>query len=139
MRPSSSNTWDRQREPCGHRFVRGLRTRPQLRQGYGLAKDAGYERPFACFDDIEHKAIRSAAAELNLIPRVVAGVLPTDRFTRFVAMPVTSRSSATRNRNEGIYRRTSRCEGGETVKCQAHIQIADVDPGLKKPCDLPQT
>lgn len=103
-----------------------------------LAKNSGYGGPMVCFDAGEHHAILSAAQELELVPRVVAvdfteGLVhsvccdageikvicydesDTDEYSAVIDLPVG--------------------ENGKIVRCWAHIQTADVDPGLKKARD----
>ena len=100
-----------------------------------LAEEAGYEWPFVCFDAAEQGAILSAARELGLVPQVVA-VDMTNRQIQSIRCDVgqvkvicydTSElggySSATAVRPVG--------ENGQLVRCWAHAQLAQVDPGLK--------
>ncbi|MPM78716.1 hypothetical protein SDC9_125727 [bioreactor metagenome] len=100
-----------------------------------LAEEAGYEWPFVCFDAAEQGAILSAARELGLVPQVVV-VDMTNRQIQSVRCDVgqvkvicydTSElggySSATAVRPVG--------ENGQLVRCWAHTQLAQVDPGLK--------
>ena len=100
-----------------------------------LAEEAGYERPFICFDADEHGAVLSAARELDLVPQVVV-VDMTGRQIQSVrcdagqvkvicydTSDLGGYSSAMAVRPVG--------ENGRLVRCWAHTQLAQVDPGLK--------
>lgn len=104
-----------------------------------LAKAAGYEKPFVCFDHSEQSAILSAARALDLVPQVVV-IDMTDGLVHSVCCDAGSikvicydqsdtdeASDAVSNHPVG--------ENGELVRCWAHVQIADVDAGLKKARD----
>lgn len=104
-----------------------------------LAEDAGYEKPFVCFDDAEHGAILRAAMELELVPRVVAVDL-TGSFVRSVRCDageikvICFETNGVENWPIGVVDMPVG-ENGSIVKCAVHVQIADVDPGLAKARD----
>lgn len=100
-----------------------------------LAEEARYEGPFVCFDAAEHGAVLSAARELGLVPQVVA-IDMTGRQIQtvrcdagqikvvcFDTSDLGGYSSAMAVRPVG--------ENGQLVRCWAHTQLAQVDPGLK--------
>ena len=106
---------------------------------YGKAKDlaeeARYEGPFVCFDAAEHGAVLSAARELGLVPQVIVLDM-TDRQIQSVrcdagqvkvicydTSDLGGYSSAMAVRPVG--------ENGQLVRCWAHTQLVQVDPGLK--------
>lgn len=101
-----------------------------------LAKAAGYEKPFVCFDHSEHSTILAAARVLDLVPQVVV-IDISDGLVHSVCCDAGSikvicydegdtdeASDAVDNHPVG--------ENGALVRCWAHIQTADVDVGLKK-------
>lgn len=102
-----------------------------------MAEEAGYERPFVCFDAAEHNAILSAVRNLDLVPRVVV-VDFTDGLVQSVRcdagdIKVICYGESDTSSDAVVDRPVG--EGGKAVKCWARIQIADVDPGLKKARD----
>ncbi len=101
-----------------------------------LAADAGYERPFVCFDDTEQNAILSAARSLNLVPRLVVvdmtdGAIHSVRCDAGDINVICYDESDTNPSSESVMERLIGFEG-ETLNCWAHVQKADIDPGLKK-------
>lgn len=103
------------------------------------AVDAGYEKPFVCFDDAEQDAILSATRTLDLVPQVVV-IDMTDGFVRSVCCDTGSikvicyDESNTDEDCEAIAEHPVG-ENGQLVRCWAHVQIADVDAGLTKARD----
>lgn len=101
-----------------------------------LAEDAGYEKPFVCFDAPEQSAIVSAAQSLDLIPQVVV-IDMTDGMVQSVCCDagrikvICYDDSNIDEATEGVTEQPVG-EGGQLVRCWAHIKIADVDPGLAK-------
>lgn len=101
-----------------------------------MAEEAGYERPFVCFDAAEHNAILSAARSLDLVPRVVVvdftdGLVHSVRCDAGDVKVIWYDESET----EGVFDAIVEIPVGndsETVRCRAHIQNADMDPTLKK-------
>lgn len=108
-------------------------------QAEALAQEAGYDGPFVCFDHTEHAAILSAAQELGLVPQVVV-VDMTDgqihsvccdagkiKVICYDTRDTDEQSAAVADRPVG--------ENGQLVRCWAHTQFAQVDPGLKRARD----
>jgi hypothetical protein len=101
-----------------------------------LAAEAGYKRPFVCFDATEQGAILSAAHTLDLVPQIVV-IDMTDGFVRSVCCDTGSikvicyDESNTDEDCEAIAEHPVG-ENGQLVRCWAHVQIADADPGLIK-------
>ncbi|URW83086.1 hypothetical protein NBV64_01620 [Alcaligenes sp. DN25] len=101
-----------------------------------LAEEAQYEGPFVCFDAAEYGPILSAARELGLVPQVVAVDMSYRQIQSvrcdagqikvvcFDASDLGGYSSAMEIRPIG--------ENGQFIRCWAHIQLAQVDPGLKQ-------
>jgi len=104
-----------------------------------LADNAGYERPFVCFDDSEHSAIITAARELELVPRVVAVDL-TESFVRSIRCDageikvICYDAAETEKWPIGVVDMPVG-ENGSSVRCFVHVQTADVDPSLAKARD----
>lgn len=104
-----------------------------------LAADADYERPFVCFDDAERDAIVSAARTLDLVPRIVAvdvsdGLVHSVRCDAGEIKVICYDESDTDESSESVVDIPVGADG-DLVKCWAHIQVADVDPGLAKARD----
>lgn len=101
-----------------------------------MAEEAGYERPFVCFDAAEHNAILSAVRNLDLVPRVVVmdftdGLVHSVRCDAGDVKVIWYDESET----EGVFDAIVEIPVGndsETVRCRAHIQNADIDPALRK-------
>ncbi len=98
------------------------------------AEEAGYEKPFVCFDDAEQDAILSAARTLDLVPQVVV-IDMTDGLVHSACCDAGSIKVICYD--EGDTDEASEAvaeypvgENGQLVRCWAHVQIADVDPGL---------
>ncbi len=100
-----------------------------------LAADAGYERPFVCFDDTEQNAIVSAARSLDLVPRLVVvdmtdGAVHSVRCDAGGVCVICYDESDTDPSSDSVMERPIGYEG-ETVDCWAQVQTADIDPHLK--------
>lgn len=100
-----------------------------------LAEEARYEGPFVCFDAAEQGAILSAARELGLVPQVVA-VDMTNRQIQSVRCDAGQVKVICYDTSElGGYSSAMAVrpvgEDGQLVRCWAHTQLAQVDPGLK--------
>lgn len=101
-----------------------------------LALEAGYEGPFICFDADEHNVILAAVRTLDLVPQVVVvdlteGLIHTVRCDTGEIKVICFDESDTDEYSEAVGEHPIG-EGGQTVRCWAHVQIADVDPGLAK-------
>ena len=101
-----------------------------------LAEEAGYERPFVCFDPAEQCAILAAARELDLVPQVVVidvsgGLVHSVRCDAGEIEVICYDESDTDEDSEAVDDYPVG-EDGELVWCWAQVQTADVDPGLKK-------
>lgn len=101
-----------------------------------LAEEAGYERPFVCFDDTEHIAILAAARMLDLIPQVVVidmtdGVVHSARCDVGQIKVICYDESNLDEAPDDVVTEQPVGDKGALVRCWAHIQNADVDPGLK--------
>jgi hypothetical protein len=117
-------------------------TDPEYRLGVhcnkaeALAAHAGYERPFVCFDATEQGAILSAACALDLVPQVVV-IDMTDGLVHSVCCDaggikvICYDEGDTDEASEAVGDHPVG-ENGQLVRCWAHIQMADVDPGLKQ-------
>jgi len=104
-----------------------------------LAEEAGYERPFVCFDDAEHSAILLAARALSLVPQVVvidmtAGSIHSVSCDAGEVKVICYDESDTDEASAAVYNLPVG-EGGRLVRCWAHVQTAEVDPGLKTALD----
>lgn len=104
-----------------------------------LAAEAGYERPFLCFDATEQGAILSAARALDLVPQVVV-IDMTNGLVHSVCCDagrikvICYDEGDTDEASEAVGDHPVG-ENGQLVRCWAHIQMADVDPGLKQARD----
>ncbi|EMQ8858225.1 hypothetical protein MML34_000462 [Pseudomonas aeruginosa] len=100
-----------------------------------LAEEAGYEWPFVCFDAAEQGAILSAARELGLVPQVVVVDMTDGQIhsIRCDAGEIKVICYDTRDTDEYSAAVADRPlgENGQLVRCWAHAQLAQVDPGLK--------
>lgn len=104
-----------------------------------LAESLGYEKPFVCFDATEQAAILSAAHMLGLVPQVVVidltkGLIHSVCCDAGKIKVICYDESDTDEASDAVADHPVG-ENGASVRCWAHIQIADVDPGLKKACD----
>jgi len=104
-----------------------------------LAAKSGYEQPFLCFDPAEHRAISVAACSLDLVPQVVV-IDMTDGLVHSVccdagSIKVICYDEADTDEASDAVADHPVGENGQLVRCWAHIQIADVDPGLTKARD----
>lgn len=100
-----------------------------------LAKDAGYERPFVCFEGTEQSAILLAAQKLNLVPRVVVvdmteGLVHSVRCDAGTVRVICYDEAENTSSSDSVVELP--VPGGEIVTTWAHIQTADIDPALKK-------
>ncbi|THF64844.1 hypothetical protein E6C76_12470 [Pseudothauera nasutitermitis] len=104
-----------------------------------LAEDAGYGRPFVCFDGTEQGAILAAARTLDLVPQVVV-IDMTEGLVHSVCCDageikvICYDESDTEEASDAVAEHPVG-ENGQSVRCWAHIQIADIDPGLVKARD----
>lgn len=101
----------------------------------GLAEDARYEGPFICFDAAEYGPILSAARELGLVPQVVVvdmtdGQIHSIRCDSGEIKVICYDTSDTEEYSAAVVNRPLG-ENGQFVRCWAHAQQAQVDPGLK--------
>ncbi|ARG86409.1 TPA: hypothetical protein ACHTJ0_000571 [Pseudomonas aeruginosa] len=100
-----------------------------------LAEEAGYEWPFVCFDAAEQGAILSAARELGLVRQVVVVDMTDGQIhsIRCDAGEIKVICYDTRDTDEYSAAVADRPlgENGQLVRCWAHAQLAQVDPGLK--------
>lgn len=101
-----------------------------------LAEEEGYEGPFVCFDAAEQRAILSAAQELDLVPQVVVidmtgGLVQSVCCDAGEIKVICYDESDTDETSEAVADHPVG-EDGQLVRCWAHVQTADVDPGLKK-------
>ncbi|EXL06485.1 hypothetical protein BG46_17180 [Brucella anthropi] len=108
-------------------------------KAWALAKEAGYERPFVCFEGADQKAILSAAGKLDLVPRVVAvdftdGQVHSVRCDAGEIKVICYDTSSTED-YPFVVLDLPVGENGSSVRCWAHVQPADVDPGLAKARD----
>ena len=104
-----------------------------------LAEAAGYERPFVCFDAAEQGVILSAARRLDLVPQVVVidmteGLIRSVRCDTGSIKVICYDESDTDEASAAVADHPVG-EGGQLVRCWAHIQTAEVDPGLEKARD----
>lgn len=106
---------------------------------YGKAKDlaeeARYEGPFICFDAAEYGPILSATRELSLVPQVVVvdmtdGQIHSIRCDNGEIKVICYDTSDTDEYSAAVANRPLG-ENGQLVRCWAHTQLAQVDPGLK--------
>ena len=100
-----------------------------------LAEEARYEGPFICFDAAEYGPILSAARELGLVPQVVVvdmtdGQIHSIRCDTGEIKVVCYDTSDTDEYSVAMADRPLG-ENGQLVRCWAHAQLAQVDPGLK--------
>lgn len=100
-----------------------------------LAEEARYEGPFVCFDAAEYGPILSAARELGLVPQVVVvdmtdGQIHSIRCDTGEIKVVCYDTSDTDEYSVAMADRPLG-ENGQLVRCWAHAQLAQVDPGLK--------
>lgn len=100
-----------------------------------LAEEARYEGPFVCFDAAEYGPILSAARELGLAPQVVVvdmtdGQIHSIRCDTGEIKVVCYDTSDTDEYSAAVADRPLG-ENGQLVRCWAHAQLAQVDPGLK--------
>lgn len=104
-----------------------------------LAADAGYERPYLCFDATEQGAILSAVRTLDLVPQVVV-IDMTEGLVHSVCCDageikvICYDESDTDEASDAVAEHPVG-ENGQSVRCWAHVQIADIDPGLVKARD----
>lgn len=101
-----------------------------------LAQEADYEEPFVCFDADEQGAILSAARHLDQVPQVVViditrGLVHSVCCDAGEIKVICYDESDTDEDSEAVAEHPVG-EGGKLVRCWAHVQTADVDPGLKK-------
>ncbi len=100
-----------------------------------LAEEARYEWPFVCFDAAEQGAILSAARKLGLVPQVVVVDMTDGQIhsIRCDAGEIKVICYDTRDTDEYSAAVADRPfgENGQLVRCWAHAQLAQVDPGLK--------
>ncbi|MCW5706935.1 hypothetical protein [Shinella sp.] len=104
-----------------------------------LAREAGYEKPFICFDDAERGAILTAARTLGLVPNVVAvdftnGQVHSIRCDAGEIKVICYDTSNTED-YPFVVLNLPVGENGTNVRCWAQVQPADVDPGLAKARD----
>lgn len=104
-----------------------------------LAEEAGYEKPFVCFVAAEQAAILSAARTLDLIPQVVV-IDMTEGLVHSVfcdagEIKVICYDESDIDETSDAVDEHPVGENGQLVRCWAHVQISDVDPGLKKARD----
>ncbi len=104
-----------------------------------LAEEAGYESPFICFDAQEYAPILSAARTLDLVPQVVV-IDMTDGLVHSVccdagSIKVICYDESDIDEAPDAVDEHPVGENGQLVRCWAHVQTADVDPGLKKARD----
>jgi hypothetical protein len=100
-----------------------------------LAEEARYEGPFVCFDAAEYGPILSAARELGLVSQVVVvdmtdGHIHSIRCDTGEIKVVCYDTSDTDEYSAAVADRPLG-ENGQLVRCWAHAQLAQVDPGLK--------
>jgi len=100
-----------------------------------LAEQCGYEGPLLCFDPDEQVAIVCAAQTLDLIPQVVVvdlsgGLVNSVRCDAGAIKVVCFDEDDIDEASEAVAERPVG-ENGESVRCWAHVQAAEVDPGLK--------
>jgi len=104
-----------------------------------LAVGAGYEGPFVCFDTASQGAILAAARKLELVPQVVA-INITEGLVHSVCCDASEikvicyDESDTSEDSDSVVDLPIG-EQGQIIRCWAHIQTADVDPGLKNARD----
>lgn len=104
-----------------------------------LAEEARYEGPFVCFDAAEQGAIRSAARELELVPQVVV-IDMNDGLVHSVCCDaghikvVCYDTGDTDEHSDAVAERPVG-ENGQLVRCWAHTEVAQADPGLKQARD----
>lgn len=108
-------------------------------QAINLAQDLGYHGPMICFDADEPSAILAAAKALNLVPQVVAvdftgGQVNSVRCDAGEIKVVCYDESDTDEYSAAVVDLPVG-DNGSLVKCWAHAQTADVDPGLAKARD----
>ncbi|CAM5285191.1 hypothetical protein [Eoetvoesiella caeni] len=100
-----------------------------------LAEEARYEGPFVCYDAAEHGPILSTARELGLVPQVVVvdmtdGQIHSIRCDSGEIKVICYDTSDTDEYSAAVAVRPLG-ENGEFVRCWAHTQLAQIDPGLK--------
>jgi hypothetical protein len=101
-----------------------------------LAEEEGYERPFVCFDAAEQRAILAAAQELDLVSQVVVidmtgGLVHSVCCDAGEIKVICYDESDTDEASDAVGDHPVG-EAGQLVRCWAHVQTADVDPGLRK-------
>jgi hypothetical protein len=99
-----------------------------------LAEEAGYEGPFVCFDAHEYGTILEAARRLDRVPQVVA-IDFTEGQVQSVCcdagkIKVICYDTSHTEENADAIAELPVGENGQIVRCWAHVQNADVDPGL---------
>ncbi|GAJ29331.1 hypothetical protein [Acidomonas methanolica] len=106
-----------------------------------MAEEAGYEKPFVCFDPVEQPAIVSAVRTLDLVPQVVV-INITEGLVHSVCCDtgeikvICYDENDTDDSSDAVDDHPVG-ENGAAIRCWAHIETADVDPGLKKARDWP--
>ncbi|EJV1369463.1 hypothetical protein RXE43_006433 [Pseudomonas aeruginosa] len=100
-----------------------------------LAEEARYEGPFVCFDAAEQGAILSAVRELELVPQVIV-VDMTDGQIHSICcdageIKVICYDTGDTDEDSPVVADRPVGENGQLVRCWAHAQLAQVDPGLK--------
>ncbi|MDR0779318.1 MAG: hypothetical protein LBF16_01290 [Pseudomonadales bacterium] len=100
-----------------------------------LAADEGYEQPFLCYDASEQSALVAAVKELDLAAQVVAidvtdGLIHSVRCDAGEIKVICYDESDTDEASAAVADHPVG-ENGKRVRCWAHSQTADVDPGLK--------
>lgn len=100
-----------------------------------MAEEARYEDPFVCFDHTEYGAILSAARELGLVPQLVVvdmtdGQIHSIRCDSGEIKVICYDTSDTEEYSPAVANRPLG-ENGQLIRCWAHAQQAQVDPGLK--------
>lgn len=101
-----------------------------------MAEEARYEAPFVCFDPAEQGAILSAARELGLVPQVIVvdmtdGQIHSIRCDSGEIKVICYDTSDTEEYSAAVADRPLG-ENGQFVRCWAHTQLAQIDPGLKQ-------
>lgn len=99
-----------------------------------LAKEAGYEKPFVCFEGADQNAILSVARKLDLVARIVAidmtdGLVHSVRCDAGDIIVVCYDDSDTVVSSDSATEIPVEIDG--TVKRRTHVQTADIDPALK--------
>lgn len=101
-----------------------------------MAEESGYEKPFVCFDPVEQPAIISAVRTLDLVPQVVV-INITEGLVHSVCcdageIKVICYDENDTDESSDAVDDHPVGENGAVIRCWAHIETADVDPGLKK-------